>query len=104
MSAGTDLFQGTWAEICWVELRPEERAASLPAATSGKPLIGRVRGTADRPVIGKIAAVVTRSGRRVEGTVTAILPGYEHGFGQPLPAWIRMRDAIAVARREVAAS
>lgn len=83
-----------WTEIEWTVLDPEHRAESAPVDTRTTPYLARARGTAVAPVVGQAAEIRTVTGRRLRGVVTAVNAGHGHGFGAPLPAWVRMQDRI----------
>lgn len=79
--------EGEWVEIRAVFLEPGERAPDVPADTARVPLEARCKGflMADAE-IGQPAAIVTVTGRRLEGELLAANPGYRHGFGPPVAA------------------
>jgi hypothetical protein len=88
------------AEIEWVVLQPGKRAAPAPADTRAVPYLARARGLATHPVLGEEAEISTPTGRRLRGTVLTTYPGYEHSFGRPSPAWVRMQTQIRSLARE----
>ena len=78
---------GDWVEVERVLLEPDQRAANLPPETAATPLRMWVRGFLEADAaVGEPATVVTVTGRHVEGTVSAVNPGYFHTFGEPVPA------------------
>lgn len=83
-----------WVEIEWTALEPNERRPDLPADTAATPLLVRTRGNCVAPVLGENGTITTVTGRTLTGVVRELRPGYTHGFGHPLPAWLAMRDAI----------
>jgi hypothetical protein len=79
--------KGTWVEIRATVLGPDERAPDLPADTQRVPLEMRVKGYLAAPAaIDGDAEILTVTGRRLSGTLVAVNPGYQHGFGPPIPA------------------
>jgi hypothetical protein len=46
------------------------------------------------PEVGHEVEIETATGRRLRGRARELLPGYHHTFGDPLPEWIAMRNAI----------
>jgi len=77
--------EGTWVEIHRVVLSPEERAQKLPDDTRRVPLEMKVKGFLVRDAaLGEEAEILTRSGRRLRGTLTRLEPAYGHGFGPPI--------------------
>jgi 2-amino-4-ketopentanoate thiolase alpha subunit len=95
----TDDDEPVLAEIEWVVLRPQERAATAPDDTRAVPYLARARGLAADPVVGQEAEIRTANGRRLRGTVLKIYPGYHHSFGRPLPAWVQMQTEIRALAR-----
>ncbi|MFN7951989.1 MAG: 2-amino-4-oxopentanoate thiolase subunit OrtA [bacterium] len=98
--------RGAWVEIHAVILSPGERAPNVPADTRALPLELRVRGflVDDAAVRGDGVAIRTRAGRVLRGRLVAIQPGYDHGFGAPVPALAEVgeeaRALLASAREE----
>ena len=77
---------GTWVEIHSIVLPPGQRAPQGPDDTQAVPLEMRVKGhLVEAADPGDEVEVVTRAGRRLRGTLEAVEPGYEHGFGAPVP-------------------
>ena len=77
---------GTWVEIRSIVLEPGERAPQVPDDTARVPLEMRVKGfLVSTAVIGGEAAIETSAGRKLHGTLSAVNPGYAHGFGPPIP-------------------
>ncbi len=93
---------GTPVEIRWTILAPEARASGLPPDTAVLPYEGRVRGALLAAAeIGGPGDVRTASGRVLHGTVSAVSPAPEHGFGRSQPALQRAIDAITDLRNEL---
>lgn len=98
---------GDWVEVEYVLLEPADRAAGLPTDTAGQPLRAWVKGFAtDAAAIGEPLEVETMSGRRVEGVLSALEPGYTHSFGSA-PAEIvhigrDLRLRVAAYREDLA--
>lgn len=94
--------KGEWARIHVVVLEPAERAASLPEDTKHVPLEMWVKGTLTSDAeIGKSAAVVTKTGRLVTGTLLEVNPCYTHSFGAYVPELEKAGDDAVAALREV---
>lgn len=78
--------KGDWVRIHSVVLTPSERTGSLPEDTKRVPLElwtkGYLQGDAE---VGGEAAVITRTGRIVSGTLCDEAPHYEHSFGNFVP-------------------
>jgi hypothetical protein len=78
--------EGSWVEIHRVVLAAGERAPQVPADTQAVDLEMRVKGWLVKPAnIGEQAEIDTAAGRRLRGTLVALNPAYEHGFGPPIP-------------------
>jgi uncharacterized protein (DUF2252 family) len=77
---------GDWVEVERVLLEPADRSKNLPPETADKPLRMWIKGFAQAAGDqGETMAVETMTGRLVEGTLSAINPGYFHTFGKPIP-------------------
>lgn len=77
--------EGTWVEIRRLVLRPDERAPQAPQETRKVPLEMRVKGFLARPAfLGDDAEIITATGRHLSGTLEAVQPSYDHGFGAPI--------------------
>ncbi len=77
---------GTWVEIEQVVLKPEDRAASLPADTKQVPYILRVSGfLLEEAQIGQQVRIKTIIGRELSGELKVINPSYRHSFGTVIP-------------------
>ncbi len=75
---------GDWVEIGDTVLEPGQRAPQVPDDTRRVPLQYRVRGFATEPgECGAPISIRTRAGRELRGTLLAVRPAYEHGFGVP---------------------
>ena len=86
---------GTWVEIHSIVLPAGRRAPQVPDDTQAVPLEMRVKGHLVGPADpGGEAEVVTRAGRRLRGTLEAVEPGYEHGFGPPVPELMAIGDEL----------
>jgi hypothetical protein len=92
---GVKVKQGAWAEIRCILLQPEERAPQVPEDTRKVPLEMYAKGMlAEDTDIGQEATVVTRSGRRLTGTLVQENPAYEHRFGRPVEALLPIGDEV----------
>lgn len=77
---------GTWVEIHRVVLAAGERAPQVPADTQAVDLEMRVKGwLVATTAIGEQAEIETPAGRHLKGTLVAVNPAYDHGFGAPIP-------------------
>ena len=86
---------GDWVEISAVLLAPAERAPNLPPDTAAVPLVMRVRGIAEAAAeLGAEIAVRTQAGRLLRGTLVAVKPSFEHGFGDCVPELIEVRRRL----------
>lgn len=75
---------GCWVRVHRVELSVGERAPGIPADTAAVPYETWVNGTlVEAARLGEAAVVETASGRRVEGELVEVDPGYTHSFGPP---------------------
>jgi hypothetical protein len=78
--------KGTWVEIHGIVLPAGERAPQVPDDTRQVPLEMRAKGFLAAPAaLGEDVTIVTRAGRHLRGTLSAINPAYGHGFGPPIP-------------------
>ena len=83
---GTRVKKGTLVEIEEVILTPSERAPQVPDDTRKAPLVMRARGIlANDAAMGEEAKIETATGRVLSGTLVQENPGYDHGFGPPIP-------------------
>ena len=75
-----------WVEVERVLLTPDERSQALPADTAAQPLMVWVKGFAQAEAeIGEELSVETMTSRIATGRLSAINPGYNHTFGEPIP-------------------
>ena len=76
-----------WVQIHVDVLKPEERAANIPDDTRCVPLEMWVKGHLKNETaeIGECVTVVTKTGRKVEGTLCAVNPSFKHNFGDYIP-------------------
>jgi hypothetical protein len=93
--------RGAWVEIHRVVLRPGERAPQVPEETRSVPLEMRVKGFLVAPAaVGTEAEILTRSGRRLRGTLAQVNPAYTHGFGSPIPELSSVGEEVRNLIRE----
>jgi hypothetical protein len=87
--------KGAWVLIHKIILEPKDRAPQVPEDTKKVPLEmwvkGRLEGDAE---IGKRAVVITRTGRREEGTLLEENPTYRHGFGNFVPELLTISEQV----------
>jgi hypothetical protein len=78
--------KGTWVEIEWVLLKPEERAKALPEDTKKVPYVMFASGflTADAEM-GQTVCIRTIIGRELTGKLITVNPSYLHTFGKVVP-------------------
>ncbi len=82
---------GDWVEVERVLLEPADRSKNLPPETAEKPLRMWIKGFAQAAgAVGGPMTVETMTGRLVEGTMSAINPGYFHTFGKPIPELVHV--------------
>jgi len=96
------LAQNTWVEIHAVVLPAGERAPQVPDDTARLPLEMRAKGfLVEAAAIGEQAEVLTASGRRLRGVITAANPPYDHGFGAPISELLEIgREVRAILREQ----
>jgi hypothetical protein len=82
-----DAKAGDLVQIHSVILQPEERATGLPDSTGKVPYECWLKGFLidDAAKIGDVVTIKTFIGRELTGTLAAVGPAYEHGFGRPRP-------------------
>ena len=91
MTEATHCTAGDWVEVERVLLEPADRSKNLPPETAEKPLRMWIKGFAQAAgAVGGPMTVETMTGRLVEGTLSAINPGYFHTFGKPIPELVRV--------------
>lgn len=75
--------KGDWVKVHNIVLTPSMRAPQVPEDTKKVPLEMWVKGFLldDRANIGDKVMIETYIERKVEGTLVAISPSYNHGFG-----------------------
>lgn len=78
---------GDWVQIHNVILSAEERAPQVPEDTRQVPFEVRLKGflVDVEAEVGEKVTVATVTGREIEGTLVAVMPGYVHNFGEPVP-------------------
>ena len=98
--------RGSWVEIRSVVLEPGQRAPGVPRDTGEVALELRAKGALmESAALGDEVTIVTRSGRRLLGTLVDVNPPYTHGFGPPLAELLDVgqeaRDLLADAPGDV---
>ena len=82
---------GDWVEVERVLLEPADRSKNLPPETADKPLRMWIKGFAQAAgAMGEAMTIETMTGRLVEGTLSAVNPGYFHTFGNPIPELVHV--------------
>lgn len=78
--------KGTWVEVEWVVLKPEERAKALPDDTKKVPYLMFVSGfLVEDAEMGQSVRIRTIIGRELEGTLIKVNPSYMHTYGKVVP-------------------
>ena len=87
--------KGQWVEIHKVLLEPAERTAPLPADTQLVPFEARIKGfLVEDANIGDQVTIETVLGRRVSGTLIAVLPPHLPTFGSPVPELLTIGNEL----------
>lgn len=95
----------TWVEIHRVLLDKGERAPQVPQDTREVPLEMKVKGfLLHEAALGDEVEIVTVAGRKIQGTLSAVNPSYDHLFGPPIPELStigrEVREILRQGRRE----
>ena len=91
MTDDTHCKAGDWVEVERVLLEPADRSKNLPPETAAKPLRMWIKGFAQAAGdVGGLVTIETMTGRVVEGTLSAVNPGYFHTFGKPIPELVHV--------------
>lgn len=91
---------GSYVQIHKVVLRPEERTGKLPEDTRRVPLELWTKGFLQKDAcMHDEVTIKTITGRLVEGTLVAVDPTYDYGFGETyvpelLQVGIQVRDIV----------
>ncbi len=84
-----------WARLHIVALEPSERAPQVPEDTKKVPLEMWVKGRLEEDAeVGSQASVITRTGRRVTGTLEELNPCYTHSFGEWVPELLEVGETV----------
>lgn len=77
--------KGDLVQIHQVILAPGERPETIPDCTRRVPYEAWLKGflLEDRAKVGETVKIETFIGREVSGTLAAVDPAYDHGFGRP---------------------
>ncbi|WP_010255807.1 2-amino-4-oxopentanoate thiolase subunit OrtA [Treponema primitia] len=87
--------KGAWVRIHKIVLEPRDRAPQVPEDTKTVPLELWVKGWLQKDAeIGKEAEILTRTGRKEEGTLLEENPTYRHGFGEFVPELLVISDQV----------
>jgi len=94
--------QGQWVQIHMVVLQPEERSDRLPEETSTVPLEMWAKGFLlnEEARLGDSVEIETEIGRRLQGSLSAVNPGYTHSFGAPIPELLQAGRQLRSLLRE----
>ncbi|MCG8569895.1 MAG: 2-amino-4-ketopentanoate thiolase [Spirochaetes bacterium] len=77
--------KGTWVEIESIILPAGQRSPKVPEDTQKIPLQMRVRGYLENEAnLGDEVTISTLIGRKLEGRLVEVNPGYTHTFGRPV--------------------
>ncbi len=92
-----EAYQGDLVQIMSVVLAPADRPESLPPSTRAVPYQCWIKGLLvdERARVGDQVTIESLIGRRLAGTLSALGPTYDHGFGRPRP---ELLPAAALAR------
>ena len=82
-----DAAKGDLVQIHKIILTPDQRPESLPPETRAVPFEVWVKGflVDEAASLGQKVTIETLAGRQLEGTLSAVKPVYDHGFGTPRP-------------------
>ncbi|MFP4483056.1 MAG: 2-amino-4-oxopentanoate thiolase subunit OrtA [Thermovirgaceae bacterium] len=77
--------RGDWVQVHQVGLKAGERAPQIPEDTARVPLEMKVKGVLVNETAkqGDLVTIETAIGRRLEGSLVAVNPAYEVGYGPP---------------------
>ena len=94
--------KGEWVQIHIVVLQPEERSDRLPEETSSVPLEMWAKGflVSEEARLGDSVEIETEIGRRLQGSLSAVNPGYTHSFGAPIPELLQAGRQLRSLLRE----
>lgn len=94
--------KGEWVQIHRVVLQPEERSDRLPEETSTVPLEMWAKGFLlnEEARLGDSVEIETEIGRRLQGSLSAVNPGYSHSFGAPIPELLQAGRQLRSLLRE----
>src|SRR6056297_2053952 len=94
--------QGQWGQIHMVVLQPEERSDRLPEETSTVPLEMWAKGFLlnEEARLGDSVEIETEIGRHLQGSLSAVNPGYTHSFGAPIPELLQAGRQLRSLLRE----
>jgi hypothetical protein len=98
---------GDWVEVEVKLLDPADRSKNLPPETAEKPLMMWVKGFSEgEAALGGEITIETITGRRVNGALSAVNPGYHITYGDPIPELTHvgrdLRARLAAYRRKEA--
>jgi hypothetical protein len=93
-----EAYRGDLVQIMSVVLTPADRPENLPPSTRAVPYQCWIKGLLvdERARVGDQVTIETSIGRRFTGTLSAVGPTYDHGFGRPRP---ELLPAAALARQ-----
>jgi len=90
-----DAKKGDWVQVHQIVLKPEERAPQVPEDTSEVPLELWVKGFIKTEAnIGDEVEIITVTSRKVIGRLTAVNPGYTHGYGKFVPELLSIDSMV----------
>ncbi|MGO2265646.1 2-amino-4-oxopentanoate thiolase subunit OrtA [Vagococcus salmoninarum] len=73
---------GSYVQIHWIELQPEERTGKIPQDTKEVPLECWLKGfLTEVGQVGETVTIETVTNRLVKGTLVEVNPTYNYGFG-----------------------
>lgn len=87
--------KGDWALLHSVILESAQRAPQVPDDTHKVPLEQWVKGRLTGPArLGAQTTVITRTGRKVAGTLLEVNPRFSHDFGDFVPELLEIDDTV----------
>ena len=86
---------GDWVRVHIVILSAGERAPGVPSDTAAHAYEGWINGWAiEEAQIGEPVTIRTMAGRSVQGVLSEVQPGYQHGFGRPHRALLAVGPSL----------
>jgi len=101
-SNNNSAVKGDWVQIHRTVLPPEERAGRVPQDTKEVPLEMWMNGflVQEGASIGDNVEINTVIGRRENGVLLKVNPGYDHSFGKTVPELLQIGTQLRSLLRE----